>query len=83
MGLRFVDGFGDFLELITGGIEGGGRLEDAASEQFVKGSEAAGLNEIVNDAAARAAEFLGLKARLETVAAVVAALFFEDGGSGE
>jgi hypothetical protein len=77
------DRFGDFLELVAGGLELGGGLENASSEQLVKGSESARLDEIVDDPAAGAAEFLGLEARLESVAAMVAAAFLEGGGLGQ
>jgi hypothetical protein len=69
--------------LVAGGLELGGGLENASSEQLVKGSESARLDEIVDDPAAGAAEFLGLEARLESVAAMVAAAFREGGGLGQ
>ena len=83
LSLRLGDGLGEFVDLIPGRFGIGGGLQDAASEEVVKGAEAARLDEVVHDPAARAAEFFRFKAGLEAVPAMIAATLFESrGGAG-
>jgi len=76
-GLGLGDSFGEFVDLVSGRFGVGGGLQDTPTEEIVEGAKASRLDKVVHDAAARAAELFGFKARLESVPAMVSTTMLE------